>query len=102
MKTPQYLYGIPMLSHFTKSFVQEFYRLLFLVGNFTAENTDMLVKSTFDLNKREDDLANLLKRMKKEMMDHRDGQDISDVDIAEAKNKILGWITCFPDITEEE
>ena len=102
MKTPQYLYGIPMLSHFTKSFVQEFYKLLFLVGNFSADRTDMIVKTTFDLNKNEDDLANLMKMMKKEMMDYRDGQEKSDTEITQAKNKIQGWITCFPDITEDE
>lgn len=102
MKTPRYFYGIPMLSHFTKSFVQEFYRLLFLVGYFSAERIDLIVKTTFDLSKNEDDLADIMGTMKKEMLDCGDGQNKSDLEIAEARNKIKDWISCFPDTTEEE
>ena len=102
MKSPDFIYGIPVPTHLDKYFCAELYRLHFLPGDFTPEEADSMVKSVFFLKKTESDLAELMKSGEDALLRAMLNLPKSDKEIRSCIDRVIEWLKCFPDTTEEE
>ncbi|MFZ4520231.1 MAG: AAA family ATPase [Bacteroidales bacterium] len=102
MKSKSHLYGIPVLSHLKKSFIEGFYRVMFLSYHFSTDEADTIIKSIFEFKKKEKDLKELKTTAEESLENDLDNTDRSEEYIKRRRDKVLNWIKVFPETTEEE